>query len=351
LTLQVPIVSHGVRSAVGLAAAPFAAAVRAGIRRIADHPFMVDRRGNPVPAALVTNVDPALAGSVRVAALACGALEEALRPLPQKAKQRGALDVLLALPEARPGLSERDAAYVAAAVGAAISSAGVKRPVVEVAGRGHAGALDAVRLAAERVEARRSELCAIVAADSYFEADTIDWLDSHLQIASEGIRDGFPLGEAGGALVVADRTIARSLRIAPLGYVQAAKSAIEPRPIKGPTECLGQGLSEAVSAVVSTLRLPSEAVDDVFCDINGERYRSQEWALTVLRLGAALRTTQYTSVVSSCGDVGAASGALLCVLALRAWARGYASGDRALVWCGSESGRRAALLLEHAPPG
>jgi 3-oxoacyl-[acyl-carrier-protein] synthase-1 len=201
------------------------------------------------------------------------------------------------------------------------------------------------------VNARRLELCAVVAADSYFEADTIDWLDSHLQIASEGIRDGFPLGEAGGALVVADRTAARGLRLAPLGYVQATKSAIEPHPIKGPVESLGHGLSEAVGGVVAALRLPSEAVDDVFCDINGERYRSQEWALTALRVGAALATTQYTSVVSSCGDVGAASGALLCALALRAWARGYATGRRALVWCGSEGGLRSAVLLERAAAG
>jgi 3-oxoacyl-[acyl-carrier-protein] synthase-1 len=97
-----------------------------------------------------------------------------------------------------------------------------------------------------------------------------------------------------------------------------------------------------------SLRLPAEAVDDVYGDINGERYRTDEWGFAVLRTNHALRSVQSEVPTQCWGDVGAASGALGCMLAVRAWARGYAKGTRALVWAGSDGGLRSAVVLEEA---
>lgn len=103
----------GVRSRVGLTAASFAAAVRGGICRVADHPFMVDRRGNPVPACLDANLDPRTLGAPRISALARSALAGALQDVPAGMLRSGSFELLLALPEARPGFSAEDAASVA----------------------------------------------------------------------------------------------------------------------------------------------------------------------------------------------------------------------------------------------
>ncbi|HYO73707.1 MAG TPA: hypothetical protein VEU33_47350 [Archangium sp.] len=277
--------------------------------------------------------------------LALSALQEALAAIPAVLQAPGALDVLLALPEARPGFLEDDATNVVRELRASSLTMG-KPLAIEIAGRGHAGALEAARVAVERIESGRSELCAIVGTDSYFDADTIDWLDANRQIASPSVRDGFPPGEAAGCMVVASEVTLRRFGLTSLGKIRAVKSAIESHVIKGAVEGLGRGLTKAVAGAASTLLLPEEAIDAVFCDINGERYRTEEWGFTVLRVGSALRAARYSSVVSCCGDVGAASGVLLCVLAVRAWARNYAAGPRALIWCSSEGGLRSAAVVE-----
>ena len=77
---------------------------------------------------------------------------------------RVAFQVLLALPEARPGFSDSDARWIANAVGAATRDFATR---VEVVGRGHAGAVRAVEQVARECSDRRDELFLVVGADSY----------------------------------------------------------------------------------------------------------------------------------------------------------------------------------------
>ena len=136
---------------------------------------------------------------------------------------------------------------------------------------------------------------------------------------------------------------------------QKAKSAahevhlhrsMEERSFGKGTEVLGHGLAAAIAGATASLRLPQEAVDTVFCDINGERYPSHEWGMAVLRTPEVFATTAYESPANLWGDMGAAWGALGCTLAVRAWARGYARGPRALVWGSSDGGLRGAVVLQ-----
>ena len=105
-------------------------------------------------------------------------------------------------------------------------------------------------------------------------------------------------------------------------------------------------------AVTRSLKdTPAALIDAVYCDINGERHRVDEWAFTALRVGTVLRdASAYESPAGSCGDVGAASAVLASVLAVQAWQRGYAAGPRALVWTSSWRGLRGAMVLEGEPP-
>ena len=113
--------------------------------------------------------------------------------------------------------------------------------------------------------------------------------------------------------------------------------------------CLGEGLTAAVQTAVSGLNPPAQRVGDVYCDINGERYRSEEWGFVCLRLSHYFDDpTAFHSPAECWGDVGAASGPLLSMLACQAFARGYATGVRALVWASSEGGHRGAAVFESA---
>jgi 3-oxoacyl-[acyl-carrier-protein] synthase-1 len=92
---------------------------------------------------------------------------------------------------------------------------------------------------------------------------------------------------------------------------------------------------------------PGELFHDVYCDVNGERVRTDDWGFALLRTNALFRDgTDYTMSVSECGDIGAATAGLSCILAAQAWQRGYAHGPLALVSGASWGGLRGAAVLE-----
>ena len=88
----------------------------------------------------------------------------------------------------------------------------------------------------------------------------------------------------------------------------------------------------------------------MYSDINGERYRAEEWGLAILRTATWFRDPAgYIAPASQWGDLGAATGTALAMLAAAAWKRGYARGPLAMLIAGSEAGLRAAVVLEHQP--
>ncbi|WPB72814.1 hypothetical protein KYC5002_27575 [Archangium violaceum] len=348
MSYSVNIVAVAARTPVGLTAESSAAAVRAGISRLGVHPFMVDGQGKPLTCARDGLLDDGLLGRARLTALATATLGELSQKLSALGSLRRPVPVLVALPETRPGFSDDDTRTILREL-AANSLPGGGHLRFEPGGRGHAGALSAIEVAARWLDQGTEEFCIVLGVDGYLEAETLDWLASNLQLAGEGARAGFFPGEAAGALVLAHESTRRRHRLPALARVRGSCSAVETRLIKGDDEGLGQGLSQAITGAVTGLKLPDEALDAVYCDINGERYRTEEWGFAVLRTQRALRDFAYVAPVDCWGDVGAASGALSCVLATQAWARRYAKGPRALVWGSSESGLRAAAVLESSP--
>jgi hypothetical protein len=74
MTESIQIVGVGARTPVGIRAAAAAAAVRAGIVAIGEHPFMLNRNGVPTPAAFDAEIDLTDMGPKRLLALAETAL-------------------------------------------------------------------------------------------------------------------------------------------------------------------------------------------------------------------------------------------------------------------------------------
>ena len=87
-------------------------------------------------------------------------------------------------------------------------------------------------------------------------------------------------------------------------------------------------------------------MDEIFCDQNGEPYRADEYGFAAARHSDRFRDLADFVAPADCwGDVGAASGVLLMILATYAGAKGYAKGPAALVLAGSDTGERGAALL------
>jgi 3-oxoacyl-[acyl-carrier-protein] synthase-1 len=223
----------------------------------------------------------------------------------------------------------------------------VQDPIaIEAAGQGHAGGLLALTEAVQRLSVDQSAIEVIGGVDSYYDFDTLDWLQDNRQLSNRDNRNGFAPGEAACFVALATESARHTLGLRSLGRIHGWGIGRETKLIKTDEINLGEALADAVRSSVRGLRLPEQAPDAVYCDINGERYRSEEWGFALLRVPETVRDTAYVTPVDCIGDVGAASGPLLCNLAAQAWARSYAPGPRALVWAGSESGLRAAVVLE-----
>ncbi|MCC7157545.1 MAG: hypothetical protein IT161_23395 [Bryobacterales bacterium] len=343
---SVDIVGIGARTPVGLHAAAASAAVRAGISRLGQHPFMIDQVGDPMPGALDSRLDPRAWGPQRLASIAETALREACEPLAGRARLRAPL--YLALPEARPGFSVDDAYAVRSAI-ATLPGLPIEITEVRLIPEGHAAGLSALATAFQYIRAGASDACVVGGVDSYFHPDTMEWLDANRQLVGAVSRSGFVPGEgAGFCLVMAEHARLR-LGLPVLARLLAVATGRETKLIKTPAICLGEGLTATVREAVGDLALPSETIHAIICDMNSERYRGEEWGFVCLRLGHYFDDpTGYLGPADCWGDMGAASGPLFLVLGCQSTARGYSKGSRTLLWASSEGGLRGAAVLETA---
>jgi 3-oxoacyl-[acyl-carrier-protein] synthase-1 len=343
----VQIVALGARTPIGFSAEASAAAQRAGISRIAEDPLFVDAEGEKLRFARDGGLDPALLGVPRLAALATHALREVIAKLTAASPYAGDVRVSLALPEERPGFSKQDATALVRELNrqpyARVGSVRVER-----SGEGHAGALLAIERACDRISRDEADVIVVGGVETYRDADALDWLESDRRLARAAIRSGFPPGEGAAMLVLAGTSARKQLNLPALCTIRAAATTTETRdPNHGPG-LLGEALTEVLRKVGADGTEPS-FIHDVYCDINGERPRTTDWGFALLRVGPSFRDgSAYVSSVRECGDLGAATGAFNCVLASRAWQRGYARGARALVYGSSWQGLRGAVVLEQA---
>jgi 3-oxoacyl-[acyl-carrier-protein] synthase-1 len=156
---------------------------------------------------------------------------------------------------------------------------------------------------------------------------------------------GFIPGEAAGAVLLATSALLQRTGLVALAEVSAVGIGHESKLIKTDDVCIGEGLTKAFRSALETLG-PGERVDSIFCDLNGEPYRADEYGFTVLRTREYLRAAgEFNSPADCWGDVGAASGPLHVALAAIAHYKRYARGPLSMAWGSSESGARGAALI------
>ena len=343
---SVVIAGLGARCAVGLSAPAAAAAVHGGISQIAEHPYMLDKVGEPMMVAREPTIDPMLQTARRFAALCEPALLEALRPIEALGVTLPTIDVMVGLPEPRPGLPTG----IEAELNTLITQL-IQWPRVRVSFflNGSAAGFLAMDRAGRALLEDKTSVCLVGGVDSYLTAETLEWMDDERILKSSANRNGFPPGEAAGFCLLTTLATANGVGLELLSQLESVALAREESPIRTQTICVGRGLSEAIQRATASLRLPDERVDDSICDLNGEPYRSEEFALTVLRTQLSfVDATRFTTPADCWGDIGAASAPLFASLAVAAGLRGYAKGPRTLIWAGSEKGGRGAAIVRTA---
>lgn len=344
---RVVIVGVGASTAVGRGAWESAAAVRAGISGFTQHPAMLDTAGEPVHAAIAQWIHIDVRGTDRLEALLLPAIDEALSiEAPSHDPRRWAL--ALALPAAKPGLAE--------GAGKELLSRLTRRcrDVLASAATfdgGHAGGLLALQAAHTKLARGELDACVVAAADSWIEPEALEHLEANDQLHGAGPLNnawGFIPGEAGAALLLMRADVAHAAKLPVLATVLGVGTAHEPKRIKTKTVCIGEGLSLAFGGALASLPQGAK-VSDIYCDLNGEPYRSDEFGFTALRTKQHFESVSDFVAPADCwGDVGAAGSLLHVVLACAATSKGYAKGLLAFAWASAESGERAAALLAGA---
>lgn len=340
------LVGAGAQTPVGRYVLAAAAAVRCGISAYAEHPFMIDKHGEPMVVARADWLDETLPLEDRIVTLASDAAQEALHPIAsQLSTLRGQMRIHLALSaENLPDATQRQRVLDRIA-------AGIQFREIQPVADGHAGGLLALENAARQLRRGEAQLCLVGGADSWLDPERLEAIDFAGRLHSVNYSWGFTPGEGAGFCLVTTGAMARRLGLKPLAELLAVATAQETKLMGTKTVCLGEGLTAAFRGVLKAGQAPAQRVAHCYCDFNGETYRADEYGFTICRTREDFEDPgSFTAAAECWGDVGAASGPLALTLPLAAWSRGYAKGPVTLAWSSSTRAplRAAALLKQPA---
>jgi 3-oxoacyl-[acyl-carrier-protein] synthase-1 len=120
--------------------------------------------------------------------------------------------------------------------------------------------------------------------------------------------------------------------------------------VLGERYSVGRGLRRALEEAAKDAGYSESSINFLVSDMNGERYRAWEAMICHARFYRTRRERLHVWYpAASIGDIGAASGALLIIIATMGIARGYAPGQIAMCEGSSEQGLRAACLVGPPP--
>lgn len=191
----------------------------------------------------------------------------------------------------------------------------------------------------------------VAGVDSYIEPLTLEWLEANDQLHSAGPLNNawdFIPGAAGAALLLMRESVAQAPGRQVLAVVLGTGTSKEPKCIKTETVCIGEGLTQSFRNALAALPAGTK-VSDIYCDMNGEPYRADEFGFTALRTKESFESASDFIAPADCwGDVAVAGGPLHLMLASVAGVKGYNNGAFAFAWSSAEPGERAATLIATA---
>lgn len=339
--LDTCIVAIGARTPLGLRARPSAMAAHAGIARLAEHPYMVDRRGDPLVVAMDSTLD-AHPWAERMFVLAKSALDEVTEALPLA--KDAPLPLFLGLPELGRFFTEADATALCRRLAQQFGRA-VLQPFAVA--DGNAAPIVALERALAGVRAGTFPIAIVGGVESYLDPARLDALDAASRISARTIRWGFHPGEGAAMLAVCKGSFAAQARLPVLAWIAGTKVTAEPAAMHVDAICTGVGLAAALGGAAAAAGV---SVTKQYCDIDGERYREHEFSFAILRVAPAafVDAVDYVAPANLWGQCGAAGAAMLATIPIVTHARGWSPGPWPMVWCGSEGGRRGAIVL-HLP--
>jgi 3-oxoacyl-[acyl-carrier-protein] synthase-1 len=343
------VVALGMVTPLGHGAEASCAAIRAGLTRFAELPG-IELEGMPVVGAAVRGVTDGLVGLDRFTRLAAGAVRDLSDNAELSERDAASSGFYLALPaEGRPGLDARIAAELARRIGQECEIGDLPGRT-RVFSSGHAGVIAALAEALADLRSRRVARAVVGGVDSLVERDAIAHYHARGRLKHGDRPVGLMPGEAAAFFLVEPLTAAEARSAPILATVEAPSTGIEPVTIDAEGVCDAGGLTEAARRTLAALADGGTNLGLVLGDLNGEPYRSEEYAYLLARALARVETPfRLWHPADAIGDTGAASAAVSIAVAARALRRGYARTDGALVFASSERGLRGTVFLRSHP--
>jgi len=324
---------------IGLTALTSSAAVRAGISGIGSHSHMRDKAGEPFAVGMVPHIVSTLREQ-RLVSMARMAVNEAMASLPPEL--RSGLVLHLGLPDLSESFTRNTCTLICGELERLLADEGT--PIsVHAWPYGNASSLLALQQVARQIEHGEVECALVGGVDSYIDVDILEALDQQGRVASSSNKWGFQPGEGAAVLVVCQSDFAQRAGLNALASVRCVSTGVEDNSMHSEGICVGKTLGAVFAAATETAGQAS----DQYCDIDGDRYREHEFSYAILRIpGDSFRNaTDYVAPADCWGNCGAATAALLTTLCTVMRARGAPVGSHPMIWCGSESGHRAAMVL------
>lgn len=329
--------SVGMVSAVGLKAATGSAAMRAGIQRIDDLPYLDDDR-KPLRGSTVSVLPSDLPASKRRLSLLTYALHDALQRYGVGVLER--IPIIVALPaglQPEPHLVEHFAADLSATSGVRIDPRNVRLMT-----RGSLGGYLAIATARDLLAAGP---VLVAATDSLVTARELLAHSKSRRLLTDANTDGFVPAEAAACLLLDRNPAGAVATVLGLGYGE------EPGLPENDVPLRSEGLTQAARGALREADLDMNHMDFRLSDLTGEGYYFKEQALVVSRV---LRQRKVDFPLWSCtttlGYVGAAAGLCNLAWAIETAKRGAVPGRNAIAWAGGSGPGRAALVLRCGSP-
>jgi 3-oxoacyl-[acyl-carrier-protein] synthase-1 len=327
------------RSCLGGGAEWNAAIMRCGYSNFFPTDFIGRNPGEPYLGARIEGVDP-LGGVTRHVEITASVVEEALG---EERVALPGLPLICCLPRPEDLPTEDFHEEFNRRLLARLEIASLARDSVFYY-LGRSAAADAFHTARECLEAGHPSVL-VVAADSLLNARRIagyGYGSDLPRLLDEGMPDGLIPGEAAVALRLSEPNPERiQTCITGLGFGEEEATLESDLPL------LGEGLTQAARDAAQGAGIRVSDTDFCLSSANGESYFFEETALVASRiLEQKCESWPLWHPADHIGEVGAAVGLAMVVMAHYALVKGYAPGPRALCQLSGDDSRRSAFILE-----
>ncbi|WP_298436734.1 beta-ketoacyl synthase N-terminal-like domain-containing protein [Geobacter sp.] len=308
---------------------------------VADAPDGTDLRGATVSRVLDSEAGYGLSGSERSMALLAPALREATAGLSPSTSHAPLAWIINGIPAGEVGAIPCPEDMLS------LLSPVEYLPVGREGASGRCIFLDRVAEAVKAIREGRCERALVAAVDSRCFLPVLEGLLAAGRLLSGPNPEGIIPGEAAGAVLLEREDAARKRGAPVYAFISSWGRGVDPSPRAGGRPSQARGLTAAFYKAFEGLPAPGGEIGLVVADLNGERQRALEWALTEGRVfGPSDRERQLWLPAFAVGECGAALGAVQTVVAVAALAKNRAHGERVALFSSDDGGETRVLCLD-----